>query len=732
MMEKDAVVQIFLKHLGGDVDEDTIDYISEMVVEDDCKSPSALWEIVGDFLMDGGVVDDENSGQDFCKKTLLPALRPGDNDADNANGYPRDDSPSKAMGELKLKSAVVMGEANGPKDDNGPGFFDPCLGLKGMKYTNDNAVSLQTSIKMNKDKQKDQDRAKRRMQEWQRHRKKAPPPRLNHNRVKSTDVILQNFGVSVAGKELLVDAEMKLVNGRKYGLIGRNGIGKSTLLGAFARRDIPGMPKGLGIASVEQEIDHLTIAKSALDMVLEVDGERIELLEEMKGIEERDANKTAKPEDSDRALVITDRLMEIDSDGAPSRAKQILAGLGFSENRMAAKMNQLSGGWRMRVALSRALFAEPDILILDEPTNHLDLHAVAWLTTYLADWPSTIVVVSHARDFLNDVCTDIMLFRDQKLKTYKGDYDVYEKVREEELKQRQREVDAQERKVAHTQKFIDRFRFNAKRAKMVQSRIKALAKLPMLEELTQDPTLHFQFDNVEPLPTPICQLNEISFKYPKQQGADKNFHLKNVDLAIDLESRIAVCGANGCGKSTLLKLIVGDLEPTEGIIQRHNRLRIGYFSQHHIDSLDLTLTATQSLIEAFPERDLTEEQSRNFLGKFGITQGLSTEPLFVLSGGQKSRVALAHVAFLKPQIMVLDEPSNHLDLDAVQCLIAAITEFKGGVLIVSHDAHLLQCTCDEVWHVKRGEVEKFSGNIDEFKDVLLKENKKALEEAQRN
>ena len=461
------MIDVLTKHFGESVDEDTIEYMSEMIVEDDCKTPADLWEIVGDFLVDAGVVDDEDAGLALCKEKLLPEIKP---QSEGKSGYAssREQSPSKAMGDLTLKSAFVMGE-NNKQDDHGS-FFDPMLGLKGQQFSNDNAITLQASIRENKKEKQERDRAMRRMQEWQRHRKKAPPPRINHHRAKPADVILQNFGVSVAGKELLVEAEMRLAVGRKYGLIGRNGIGKSTLLGAFARNDIPGMPKGLVIASVEQEIDHLTLPKSALDMVLEVDGEREELLAEVAAIEEREAKKQPKSDDADRQQAIMDRLVEIDADGAEARAKQILAGLGFGETRMQARMNQLSGGWRMRVALSRALFAEPDILILDEPTNHLDLHAVAWLQAYLAEWPSTIICVSHARDFLNDVCTDIILFRDQKLKTYKGDYDTYEKVREDEMKRHQREVDAQEKKTAHTQKFIDRFRCNANRAKMVEEK----------------------------------------------------------------------------------------------------------------------------------------------------------------------------------------------------------------------------------------------------------------------
>lgn len=419
------------------------------------------------------------------------------------------------------------------------------------------------------------------------------------------------------------------------------------------------------------------------------------------------------------------RFSEIEGDTAPHEAAQILKGLGFDEDRQRMPTLRLSGGWRARVALARALFAEPDILLLDEPTNHLDVHAVAWLETFLQSYPKTIVMVSHARDTLNEVCTDITHLHFGKLNFYSGNYDVYEQLYHSRRKTQMAALEKQDKERAHMQAFVDKFRYNAKRASIAQSRIKAINKLPMLEEVLTDPSLCFDFAEPESLPAPMLQMDEAHFEYEASDGVSgKPFFLKDLNINIDLESRICLVGENGCGKSTMLKILTGDHEPKHGICRRHNRLRIGYFTQHHIESMDLMLSSIQNLMERYPKAmNEGEQAARNWLGRFGVSQSLGEEPLYVLSGGQKSRVALALMAYSNPHILVMDEPTNHLDLDAIQALIAALTAFQGGVVIVSHDSHFIQNVCDEIWHVEKNTAYKFKGDINEFRNYVLKRAK---------
>lgn len=315
----------------------------------------------------------------------------------------------------------------------------------------------------------------------------------------------------------------------------------------------------------------------------------------------------------------------------------------------------------------------------------------------------------------------LLTFGLQKLSYWPGDYDAFESAKADKMKLQQREFEAQQMKRAHTQKFIDKFRYNAKRAALVQSRIKALSKLPMLEAVTEDPTLHFKFANPQALPTPMLVMQGASFAWDAKKAAEKDYLLRDVDFSADLNTRAAVCGVNGSGKSTFLKLLMGHIEPFEGMVFRHNKLKIGYFAQHHIDGLDLTKNAVQQLQARYPEAKMTDEAARSFLGKFGISGMLALEPLFILSGGQKSRVAIAVMAFSEPHILVLDEPTNHLDLDAVQALIAALNQFEGGVVLVSHDTHLLSCVVEDVYHVEPSThtMHRLNIEFEEYRQLLL-------------
>eukprot|EP00244_Chara_vulgaris_P011619 TRINITY_DN5837_c0_g1_i1.p1 TRINITY_DN5837_c0_g1~~TRINITY_DN5837_c0_g1_i1.p1 ORF type:complete len:495 (+),score=103.87 TRINITY_DN5837_c0_g1_i1:148-1485(+) len=416
---------------------------------------------------------------------------------------------------------------------------------------------------------------------------------------------------------------------------------------------------------------------------------------------------------AERLAAIYKRLEVIDAYSAESRAASILSGLSFEPDMQHKKTKTFSGGWRMRIALARALFIEPDLLLLDEPTNHLDLHAVLWLESYLLKWKKTLVVVSHARDFLNTVVTDVLHLQNMKLMNYKGDYDTFEKTKQERLKNQQKAFESSERARNHIQSFIDRFRYNAKRASLVQSRIKALERMGEVEAVINDPDYVFQFPSPDDRPgPPIISFIDASFGYP---GGPLLF--KNLNFGIDLDSRLAVVGSNGIGKSTMLKLISGELEPTSGTVYRSPKVRMATFNQHHVDGLDLAYTPLQYLSRCFP--GVPEQKLRSQLGSFGLGGPLALQPMYTLSGGQKSRVSFAKITYTKPHILLLDEPSNHLDLDAVDALMQGLALYGGGVLMVSHDQHLITGSVDELWVVFQGNVTPFRGTFEDYKRTLV-------------
>ncbi|KFA61495.1 hypothetical protein S40285_04527 [Stachybotrys chlorohalonatus IBT 40285] len=541
---------------------------------------------------------------------------------------------------------------------------------------------------------------------------------------KTKDIKLDNIDVSIGGVRILTDTTLTLAYGHRYGLVGHNGVGKSTLLRALSRREVA-IPTHISILHVEQEL--AGDDTPALQAVLDADVWRKVLLKEQDEITARltlleaqraplaDTSADAARIDHEKETMdgklgdIQAKLAEMESDKAEPRAASILAGLGFSAERQQHATKTFSGGWRMRLALARALFCEPDLLLLDEPSNMLDVPSITFLSRYLQGYPSSVLVVSHDRAFLNEVATDIIHQHSQRLDYYRGaNFDSFYATREERKKIAKKEYENQMAQRAHLQAFIDKFRYNAAKSSEAQSRIKKLEKMPILEPPETEYNVKFKFPEVEKLSPPIIQMSEVTFGYTKD-----NILLRNVDLDVQLDSRIGIVGPNGAGKTTVLKLLIGKLSASTGLITAHPRLRIGFFAQHHVDALDLDASSVSFMAKNYPGR--TDEEYRRQLGAFGITGTTGLQKIGVLSGGQKSRVAFACLALTNPHILVLDEPSNHLDIEAMDALAEALKEFQGGVLMVSHDVTMLQTVCTSLWVCDGGTVEKFPGDVQQYK-----------------
>lgn len=550
------------------------------------------------------------------------------------------------------------------------------------------------------------------------------PLQMNGSQGKTKDIKIDNIDVTIGGLRILTDTTLTLAYGHRYGLVGHNGVGKSTLLRALSRREVP-IPTHISILHVEQELTGDDTP--AIQAVLDADVWRKVLLKEQAEITQKladieaqraglaDTSADAAKLDREREVQdnklgeIQGKLAEMESDKAESRAASILAGLGFSPERQQFATKTFSGGWRMRLALARALFCEPDLLLLDEPSNMLDVPSITFLSNYLQTYPSTVLVVSHDRAFLNEVATDIIHQHSMRLDYYRGaNFDSFYATREERKKVAKREYENQMAQRAHLQAFIDKFRYNAAKSSEAQSRIKKLEKMPVLEPPETEYSVHFKFPEVEKLSPPIVQMSEVTFGYNPD-----NILLRNVDLDVQLDSRIGIVGPNGAGKTTILKLLVGKLSPSSGLITMHPRLRIGFFAQHHVDALDLNASAVSFMAKTYPGK--TDEEYRRQLGAFGITGTTGLQKMALLSGGQKSRVAFACLALTQPHILVLDEPSNHLDIEAMDALSEALQKFEGGVLMVSHDVTMLQTVCKSLWVCENGTVEKFPGDVQAYK-----------------
>eukprot|EP00173_Palmaria_palmata_P001134 Plantae.Rhodophyta-Palmaria_palmata.ctg1602.p1 GENE.Plantae.Rhodophyta-Palmaria_palmata.ctg1602~~Plantae.Rhodophyta-Palmaria_palmata.ctg1602.p1 ORF type:complete len:512 (+),score=123.70 Plantae.Rhodophyta-Palmaria_palmata.ctg1602:55-1536(+) len=486
---------------------------------------------------------------------------------------------------------------------------------------------------------------------------------------------------------------------------------------AIARRELP-IPDSLDIVFVEQE--HEGGDRTPLQSVMESDVQRQSLIDE-----ETELLESSEAGAADRLAEVYQELADMGSDQSEARAASFLDGLGFTKHQMTGMTtSEFSGGWRMRIAIACALFLAPKLLLLDEPTNHLDMATVAWLEEFLKTYEGSILIISHDREFLDGVCTDIVHLKDKKLQPYSGNYSDFERVRNERQKALESAAESYELKRAHVQKFVDKFRFNAKRAQMAQSRIKTLAR--MEEDRVELPGEEENFGFTFPDPGALTgshgalQICNVSFKYP---GTEKEL-FRNLDFNVNMQSRIVLLGGNGMGKSTLIKLLTGDNIPTAGEVRKSQKIRVGYFAQHHVETLVLWRTPLEHMKVTFP--DATMPDLRGHLSKFGVQADHALRPINTLSGGQKSRVALAVIAFTRPHILLFDEVGNHVDADSLDAISHALNEFSGGVLLITHDSRLIKSVADEIWICEDGGVKKFPGEFREYREMISKQVKEKI------
>ncbi|TKS88703.1 ATP-binding cassette sub-family F member 1 [Collichthys lucidus] len=533
----------------------------------------------------------------------------------------------------------------------------------------------------------------------------------------ASDIKLERFSISAHGKELFVNADLLIVAGRRYGLVGPNGKGKTTLLKHIANRALS-IPPNIDCLLCEQEV--VADDTPAVQAVLKADTRRLKLLEEERQLQSR----LEKGEDSvaERLDKVYEELRAIGAAAAEAKARRILAGLSFTPEMQNRPTKRFSGGWRMRVSLARALFMEPTLLMLDEPTNHLDLNAVIWLNNYLQGWKKTLLIVSHDQSFLDEVCTDIIHLDNQKLYYYRGNYLTFKKMYVQKQKEMQKQYDKQEKKLRDLKAGGKSTKQAEKQTKEALTRKQQKGKKKGgQEEESQDATellkrpkeytVKFTFPNPPPLSPPILGLHSVDFGYVDQKPL-----FLNVDFGIDMESRICIVGPNGVGKSTLLLLLTGKLNPTKGEMRKNHRLKVGFFNQQYADQLNMEETATEYLMRNF---NLPYQDGRKCLGRFGLESHAHTIQISKLSGGQKARVVFAELSCRQPDVLILDEPTNNLDIESIDALSEAINEYKGAVIIVSHDARLITETQCQLWVVEDRAINQIDGDFDDYKREVL-------------
>jgi ATP-binding cassette subfamily F protein 3 len=512
--------------------------------------------------------------------------------------------------------------------------------------------------------------------------------------------------VRLGGHLVLDRASAALPSGSRVGLVGRNGSGKSTLLKIVAGAIEPDAgaietPRDSRIGYLAQ--DAPGGAATPIATVLAADGERALLLAEAEHADE-----------PHRVAEIHDRLAAIDAYAAPARAARILAGLGFDAAMQSQALDTFSGGWRMRVALAAILFAAPDLLLLDEPSNHLDLESGLWLESFLKSYRGTLVIVSHERDLLDNVCDYILHLEHGRTTLYAGGYAAFQRQRLERAAHADAARARQEAKRAKLQAYIDRWRYKAHTARQAQSRLKALAKLDPIAAAVEDPTLVFNFPNPDDLRPPLITLDRAEVGYAPGKPV-----LTRLDLRIDPDDRIALLGRNGNGKTTLARLLSGALAAMAGAMAASGKLRVGYFAQHQIEELVVDETPLQHMARALPRA--RPEVVRGQLARFGFSGDKAEVAVGHLSGGERARLALALITRAAPHLVILDEPTNHLDIDAREALVQALNDYQGAVIVVSHDRHLLELTADRLVLVADGTAAEFQGSLDDYRALVLAE-----------
>ncbi|HEY4201461.1 MAG TPA: ABC-F family ATP-binding cassette domain-containing protein [Devosiaceae bacterium] len=515
---------------------------------------------------------------------------------------------------------------------------------------------------------------------------------------------INNLTYRIQGRELFEGASVTLPTGSKTGFVGKNGTGKTTLFHLIQGHiSVDGgnieLVKKARIGAVAQEAPAGN--ESVLDVVLAADTERAALMKEAETVT-----------DPDRISEVYTRLADIDAHTAEARASTILKGLGFEQDRQNAPTNELSGGWRMRVALAGVLFSQPDLLLLDEPTNYLDLEGTLWLEKYLATYPYTVFMISHDRDLLNKSVSSIIHLEHRKLTFYKGNYDTFETTRRMQMELNNKSRDKALDQVAHLQKFVDRFKAKASKAKQAQSRMKMIEKLRPPAAMFDEYAAPFTFQQPKAeQASPMITLEGVGAGY-----GDKKI-LKNITMRIDPEDRIALIGVNGNGKSTFAKLLAGDIKPMGGEMRKGKKLEIAHFAQHQMDKLRPEWTPLEHVIELMPYDNESKRRSR--LAQMGLTKSRMDTLAKNLSGGERARLLMGLITFSGPGMMILDEPTNHLDIDSRDALVHALNDYEGAVLIISHDRHLVEATCDTLWIAADSTIKELDEDLDSYQRSII-------------
>lgn len=516
-------------------------------------------------------------------------------------------------------------------------------------------------------------------------------------------------------KYLLEKASASIFPGQKVGIIGRNGCGKSTLFAAIKGEIAPELgsltvPRNFKISAVSQQTPSLDI--SALDYVKQGDKDLTELLAQKE--------KAYAENNGEKIALIEDKLGIAGVWTIDSRAKILLHGLGFAEDEMQKAVKEFSGGWRMRLNLAQALIYKSDVLLLDEPTNHLDLDTIIFLENYLKSFEGTILCISHDRDFLDTFCSHILHFESNHLVMYTGNYSDYERLRAERIKNEKANRRREEASLAHMQDFVERFRYKASKAKQAQSMLKAIDRLKLTAVTQEESPYHIKFADPERTVDIIADLKELDCGY-----SENDIILKKVNLMLIAGDRIGLLGRNGQGKSTLIKTLCSVLKPVHGTVTLGKGIKIGYFAQHELDQLSGQMSALDHLRAI--DHNAKEKDLRTFLGSFSFSGDKATQKVEDMSGGEQARLALAIVAYQKPNLLLLDEPTNHLDLDMREALSLALSTYKGALILVSHDRHLLEAIADKLWLIDDGNVSEFNGDLNDYQEFLNKKNREYKE-----